>query len=204
MKKFAPYLIATLSTLSYGLSHAQSIDPHFHYCNSYRYDHGENAAFSALAVSLSLNHSLDSLKDDRFKRYSMYEEPYRKKSPAVAFALGFAPGFFIHGLGHYYIGEGKTGNVLLVTEALGASLACYGAITGLRKKFDEDPTTEPSGSSVFLFATGSIAFAASWIYDFIAAPIKAARLNKEHGFSMMLCPDVNEDMASINLVMQFR
>lgn len=203
MNKKILCLAAALLTLSYCLAYGQSsvIDGNRHYGNYYQ--NNNYPAFSPVTASFSLNHSLDSLKDQQLKRYRMYEEPYTKKSPAIAFALGFGPGFFIHGMGHYHIGEIRTGNALLALGVISTAVIVYAGPRAFFAGWDNPGNKNTPGVS-FLLATGVITFMGTWVYDFTAAPIKARKFNEKHGLSMRLCPNLKGDMASLNIVMQLR
>jgi hypothetical protein len=98
-------------------------------------------------------------------------EPYKDKNPTVAFGLGLVPGFAIHGLGHFYIGKGKTGSLLLLIETI--SIVMSGASVDV----NEDGRDT---SNKFVGNYGLLLFMGSWVYDFVAAPVKAVKMNKEH------------------------
>ena len=141
--------------------------------------------------------------NDESTRFIGDEDQYNRKSPAIAFALGFGPGFFIHGLGHYYIGKPKTGNAMFALEIVSTAVIVYAGPHTLFAGWDNPGKKNAPGMS-FLFAAGLITFTGTWVYDFTAAPYKAIQLNKKHGFSMRLYPEVKGDMTSVFVILEFR
>jgi hypothetical protein len=147
-------------------------------------------------------YSLYSDSADTIKRYSQYEKPYRKKSPAMAFVYGFFPGFVIHGIGHNYIGETRTGNLLLAGELISIAVVSISIPMGIGKSLDNEPGGESAADA--LTYVGLMIFAVTWVYDFTAAPYKAYTMNKEHGYSIQLQPRITGEMASLNMTLTFR
>ncbi len=104
-------------------------------------------------------------------------------------AIAVLPGFFIHGLGHYYIRENDTGNILLGIEIF----SIIGAVVFLDKWIGMEKCTsnysrinsgivvgpELSRSETCYGLFTPTLFIASWLYDVIAAPIKASKMRKE-------------------------
>jgi hypothetical protein len=148
-------------------------------------------------------YSFSSSNPDTAKRYSQYEKPYRKKSPAMAFVYGFFPGFIVHGSGHYYVGDRKTANKLLGIELVTVSVTLTATYIGLVRALDEKPETS-SRTADAVAITGVLVFLTTWVYDFSAAPAKAIELNKKHGYSIQLQPRITGDMASLNMTLTFR
>jgi hypothetical protein len=79
--------------------------------------------------------------------------------------LALVPGFFVHGLGHFYVGERATAAELLVTEVVAVALVGAGALLG--------STTNDSGSvdgaRRGLFHVGAFLFVGSWLADVVGA-----------------------------------
>ena len=99
---------------------------------------------------------------------------YTYKDPTAAFFIGFIPGFFIHGLGHAYIGKGSAAWLLFGIELASLGLFTAGAITSIKGEDDpEAPDPEP------WWLSGYALFLSSWMYDFSAAPAKAIRMNQQ-------------------------
>jgi len=108
---------------------------------------------------------LDSAKIEHADSMSTY------KSPTTAFLVAFFPGFFIHGLGHAYIGKGNTTLVLMGIEAVSVGLFLAAAIS---------TWDDPHAPDLDLLAFSCvIIFLGSWIYDFAAAPAKAISMNQQ-------------------------
>ena len=98
------------------------------------------------------------------------------KSPMKAFTIAFLPGFFIHGMGHGYIGDTKMAKILLYTEfaslttmAVGTALVAAGS-TAENVSFDKTDTNPLKSIGTATIALGMIGFTGSWAYDFIKAP----------------------------------
>jgi hypothetical protein len=90
-----------------------------------------------------------------------------KKSPLMAFAIGFAPGFFIHGLGHFYAGNDKAGGWLLASEGISFLMVYYGVVGSIATMDCND--CNRSGIA-FVGYTGLVMFFGGWIIDFADAP----------------------------------
>jgi hypothetical protein len=92
------------------------------------------------------------------------------KTPFKAFLIGLVPGFFIHGLGHYYIEENKAGTWLLVSEGVSLSLMYYAAVGSIVE-------CEDCNRSSYDFAgyTGLVLFFGGWVVDFVDSPLRLAR-----------------------------
>jgi hypothetical protein len=105
-------------------------------------------------------------------RLSFYSNinPNGEKNAAIAFFYAFVPGFFVHGLGHHYIGDMRTFKILLITEAISLPIIYYSAIASTADQFEEGKDI-PLADGVLILSIS--AFLISWIYDFVAAPIKA-------------------------------
>lgn len=124
------------------------------------------------------------------------------KSPAGTLLIALIPGFFIHGLGHFYIGEKKTGGILLAIEVSGwFVLSSYSIYLGVRGFFEcflgGDPNClESEGLQNTGTVIGTIfvaSFLGSWLYDVIAAPMKAMKAKRkylERGTGKNLIPEL--------------
>lgn len=101
-----------------------------------------------------------------------YREKLGLKSPSAAIFLALVPGFIIHGLGHYYAGYPRTGNVLLITE--GSSFVFFFLAFGLA--LDDSDSIDTAG----VLAVGAFfGFLGSWAYDIIGAPLVIRKNNKK-------------------------
>lgn len=79
--------------------------------------------------------------------------------------LAFGPGFFVHGVGHYYVDDRPTAWKLLLGEVLGLGLVGAGAIL--------QATTEDSGALVpvrrALIHGGVLLFLGTWVTDVVGS-----------------------------------
>lgn len=136
--------------------------------------------------------------EDTLKRSSADKKPYTRKSPALAFGLGFFPGSAIHGLGHYYIGENRTAGTLILVEIFSILLIHQTNWPGMYERNGFNP-----GSADVFEYMGIVLFIGTWAFDSAIAPLEAARLNKEHELSIRVYPRVRDDLASINIALTF-
>ena len=130
---------------------------------------------------------------------SVSSSSYKRKSPGTVFAIAFFPGFFIHGLGHYHIGDICTGSILLIMELTSVFIASrnVGSTNGTTDNGEQDLAR----AFKFLYLTS---FFGSWAYDFIGAPIKAEKMNKEHGYSFFFYPEIDRDHVSWHLTLSIK
>jgi hypothetical protein len=93
---------------------------------------------------------------------------YASKSATAAFTIGLIPGFFAHGAGHYYIGDKKTGNILLATGAVSTPLILLAIADGLGSidTGNENKSLQAAGGAAM------IVFIGGWAIDFLDAPNK--------------------------------
>ncbi len=148
---------------------------------------------------LYINHA-GSDDDDDGPFIGSFEMDYTRKSPLDAFIVGFFPGFVIHGLGHFYIGDNKGGQGLLLTEF--ASIALALPVAHVAKSMNPDKRGDDISKLCIGFGAGL--FVISWIADFADAPLKAAKLNKKYYSKFKIEPKLNNDLASINLTIAIR
>jgi hypothetical protein len=90
-----------------------------------------------------------------------------KKSPFKAFAIGFGPGFFVHGLAHYYAGNDKAGGWLLASEGASLFMFYYFVAAGIGTMDCEDCNRN---GIYFLGFSSAALFFGGWIFDFADAP----------------------------------
>ena len=133
---------------------------------------------NVLDNSKFVNFSTNLKSDDT--KFIMADETTTVKKPSAAFWHGFGPGFFIHGLGHKYIEDERTANVLFITEVASLSLIFIGAISqsGSVVEIGDILTSDDSPQTTFIYA-GTGLFLASRIYDFAHAPFVVNRKNRE-------------------------
>jgi hypothetical protein len=77
--------------------------------------------------------------------------------------LAIGPGFFVHGVGHYYTGDEATALKLLIGELLGAGLVVAGALVAARP--EEAGRAGPLPIS--LVQSGVFLFLGSWLADVV-------------------------------------
>lgn len=153
--------------------------------------------YSQIALSAHTYNVINSDKEEGLNSVSL--SSYKKKSPGAAFAIGFFPGFFIHGLGHYYIGNKGTGSLLLIMEL--SSVLIASRDVGTTNGTIDNGELALARAFRFLYLT---LFFGSWFYDFIGAPLKAEKLNKEHGYSIFIYPKIDSDYVSLNLALSIK
>jgi hypothetical protein len=127
------------------------------------------------------------------------------ESPAATFAIAFIPGFFVHGLGHYYIGDNRKGNVILATEGVSILLFLTGAAAGLTNTFanDDNPDPEPYLIDDILAYSGGALFLGSWAYDFIDAPKQAKKMAQEYPRKVLITPTISKHRFAVELSLRF-
>jgi hypothetical protein len=137
------------------------------------------------------NDNIDSIKNTNLTKNKL---KYHPKKPGIAFALAFFPGFFVHGLGHYYIGDKGAGITLTFVELL-SFLILPGQLW---------PSEDDAGKKYSkLIGPGTILFFGSWGYDFIASPIKAEKINDNRMLSLMVLPSIKHNTPSIRLYISY-
>ena len=145
-----------------------------------------SASFSNLQLSVKIRNprlSLDqaytlaisdkSIKSARCDSIKM--ETRAGKSLELCFLISFVPGFFVHGLGHYYIEECRTGTYLLLGEAASVGIIFLEIMRGFGENSDVK-----SRQAVYLPAIGLFFY--TWYYDLIGTNRKIKNAQKEHGY----------------------
>lgn len=97
-------------------------------------------------------------------------EEGREGNATTTFFIALIPGFFVHGLGHNYIGDKKTFKILLITEVISLPIIYFSAIGSSSEQFEEGKDIPLADAALIVSIS---AFMISWIYDFVGAPIKA-------------------------------
>lgn len=168
----------------------------------------ENSSFSNLELSVSIrNNQLTINQANVFAMRGMYLDNdidstkiiiKSGKNPKTCFMIAFFPGFFIHGLGHYYIGKYKTGTILLGTEVLSISSFLIGAFMGVTQMDSHNKSDTPD----VLGGIGLGLFFGSWMYDWIGAPKKAKRMQQNQTY--MIYPSIEDKRISMNLAFNWK
>lgn len=103
---------------------------------------------------------VEEFKTERKKLFRNEIKYIEGKSPGLAFIIALGPGFFVHGLGHWYANDGFIAGGLATAEVMSA-FSYY----------------NPNLSNSLFFG--------SWLIDIIDAPFAAMRYNsrlKRYGF----------------------
>ena len=124
---------------------------------------------------------------------SISETKHKMKNPKTAFWLGFGPGFFVHGLGHAYIGKYWTAGGLFMIEALSIAAFAMGAAAGIAESENNGNSDKANETFGLAFA---LLFLGSWSYDFIGAPKKAKKMNSEHCY--LIYPGIKNKSVTVN------
>lgn len=101
-------------------------------------------------------------------------ESLKLKNPNVAFFYAFVPGFFVHGAGHFYAGERKTGWILVAGEVVGLGIITFSGLVGFAEAMGGGTSTSPD----MLALTGTLIFIGTWVYDLIGAPLAVKKNNQ--------------------------
>lgn len=111
-----------------------------------------------------------ALRGDSYERASSRTQ----KNTATALVIALIPGFFVHGLGHSYIGDAKAFHILFAAELTSITMMGLTLVATFASQY--------GGKSYpfarFLFFTGASVFVLTWVYDIIGAPIKLYKKNK--------------------------
>jgi TM2 domain-containing membrane protein YozV len=102
------------------------------------------------------------------------EKYYPKyKSESTATMLAVFPGFFVHGLGHFYAGSYGTAMILFGLEML----VVPGTLAEISYALAENRDDEKSDAYTAAFIVSIAAFLGSWIYDLAHADIAVRKYN---------------------------
>ncbi len=93
-------------------------------------------------------------------------ELYGTKSATKALLIGLGPGLFVHGWGHFYIGDKKTGGWLLASECMSVAMSYYLAMAAVGAT--DYPETRKKIENALTFT--AVVFVVGWVYDFVDAP----------------------------------
>jgi len=126
-----------------------------------------------------------------------------KKNPYLALFIAVVPGSVIHGLGHAYIEDSRTFKILFITELVSIPVAYFSAAMAYGDAMSEGnqfPLAEPVG----LIAV--VAFFGTWIYDIVAAPLKARSLIIKKSSAFRFSQNINymRKTVSLNIAYHFK
>ncbi len=130
---------------------------------------------------------------------SLGSPEYRRKDPIAAFAIAAGPGFFVHGAGHFYIGEKKVGAGLLAAELVSLPLFYISIAHGWAES--EGGSTISSNLAFAIGSSAAILFFGSYFVDVAVAPAKAAEMNRKHAHPYIIYPKVEKHRISVNLTL---
>ena len=150
-----------------------------------------NTAGQWMIADYAIISGTEHLDGDNNDQGSFKVAGFKTLEPRKAFLRAVFPGFLFHGAGHQYVGQPGNGFLLLSAEIVSVPLIIIGAHI---QAFDDDPDTKTLGDlytkSYFGFF-GLNLFFGSWIYDMVAAPIKAKKYNQKHRLALRLTPTEN-------------
>lgn len=155
--------------------------------------------------NLTLSHSRNSFFAQETQDTTKTKAPdsLKLKNPNVAFFYAFGPGFFVHGAGHFYADEKKTGWILVAGEIVSLGVLTFSGLVGFAESMGGAP---PTGSEK-LALTGSIIFVGTWVYDLIGAPIAVKRKNQtlleKQNEGIQLEPGRGSDFVGLRIVKGF-
>jgi hypothetical protein len=155
--------------------------------------------------SLRLRHSCNSFFAQQTQDTTRIKttESLKLKNPNIAFFYAFIPGFFVHGAGHFYAGEKKTGWILVAGEVVSLGVLTFSGLVG----FAQAMGGESSISSDMLALTGSVIFIGTWVYDLIGAPIAVKKNNQillqKQSQAIKLEPGWRSDFVVLRIVKGF-
>lgn len=121
------------------------------------------------------------------------------KSESTAFFLALFPGFFVHGLGHFYAGDYTTGIILL---GLGM-LIVPGSIAEAAYAVADNKDDEGGVNAAHVaFGVGLAAFLGSWIYDIAHSSVAVEKYNEKARAQIRLSSDRYNDV-KVSLAIRF-
>lgn len=155
---------------------------------------------TSLSILMSEDDSADSIRSTNTsaRQSSIYTE-----SPTATFAIAFIPGFFVHGLGHYYIGENRKGSLLLGVEGLSILLYLAGAADRTASTFAQEDNPKPHYTDDYLLYSGLVLFLSSWAYDFIDAPKEAKKITEKLKNKVLLAPKITRQHLVYEVLWRF-
>lgn len=155
--------------------------------------------------NIRLHHSFNSFFAQQMQdtMRTKTTDSLKLKNPNVAFFYAFVPGFFVHGAGHFYADEKKTGWILVAGEVVSLGVLTFSGFVGFAESMSGSP---PTGSEM-LALTGSIVFIGTWVYDLIGAPIAVKRNNQmlleKRNEAIQLEPGWGNDFVGLRIVKGF-
>ena len=124
---------------------------------------------------------------------------FSRKSATAAFLLGLGPGFFVHGAGHYYIGDKSTGNILLATELVSIPIMLIAMANGTGSM----GTGEENSAIQTAEGMAIIVFLGSWALDFLGAPNKVINSRRALAAKTKISLSSKRDIIKLELAISF-
>jgi hypothetical protein len=157
--------------------------------------------FSGLSIAsqnqgIFQDQNIDIL-DQNSAEHTIYHPGY--KSESTAFLLAVFPGFFVHGLGHFYAEDYTTGIVLLGFGMLIVPGALAEAAYAVADNKDDQGGVNAAHVA---FGVGLAAFLASWIYDIAHSSVAVEKYNEKTRAQIYLSSDRENDF-KISLAVTF-
>lgn len=150
---------------------------------------------NSLRFSYSQNHSsVDTGNSKSLKNTSL-----RLKDPNKAILYAVFPGFFVHGAGHFYGGDSRTGSLLLSTEALDFIFLLGYPGWVVEELFGDMP--EFMRSAYFSLGIAPVLFFGSWYYDIFNSPQAVKDYNEKLQMKNRMGLKINP--SRINIVFEF-
>jgi hypothetical protein len=155
--------------------------------------------------NLRLHHSRNSFfaqqTEDTTKTRTT--ESLKLKDPNVAFFYAAVPGFFVHGAGHFYADEKKTGWILVGGEVVSLGVLTFAGLVGFAEAMGGEGSTSPD----MLALTGTLIFIGTWVYDLIGAPIAVKKNNQmllqKQSQAIPFEPGCRSDFVGLRIVKAF-
>jgi hypothetical protein len=122
------------------------------------------------------------------------------KSLNAAAFYALVPGFFVHGAGHFYGGDSRTGSLLLSTEVLGFIFLLGYPGWAVEELFGDMP--EFMRSAYFSLGIATVLFFGSWYYDIFHSPQAVKDYNEKLQMKNRVGLKINP--SGINIVFEFK
>lgn len=126
-------------------------------------------------------------------------ELYATKSATKAFLLGLGPGLLVHGWGHFYVGDNKSGGWLLASECISVVSFYYLAMADISAMDNKDAQGKIETAMTF----AATVFVAGWAIDFLDAPNKVIDSRNAHKANTQLSVNPQKHIVVLKLAVSF-
>ena len=127
--------------------------------------------FAIKSNSLTYVYAQEPGRIDSINKAYTRPDSLKLQNPNTALFYAAVPGFFLHGMGHFYAKKPITGTILFGVEMLSLVFGFRSAIRGMAENVDYNEEVD-AFFSVTLFL-------GSWIYDMIGAPLSISNKNEK-------------------------